>query len=213
MNVENQRKLYKFLEEDMCPYIKPIEDQERPIVVNIDIGLFSLLSYDDTTGTLNSLVVIHLEWKDEFIANGNFSFKESDAILIPLHFLWHPKIVLVNTKTENMVLQTGESNFKSAILNENGILKFTEIGLAVTNCDANSFYFPMDEHKCKLNLTVVETKDKILLNRSNLLPYDLASLNQNVKWEVNSVSIETTYGPYFNFIIVSFKISRRVFAS
>lgn len=48
MNVENQRKLYKFLKEDMCPYIKPIEDQERPIVVNIDIGLFSLLSYDDT---------------------------------------------------------------------------------------------------------------------------------------------------------------------
>lgn len=86
MTVENQRKLYKFLEEDMCPYIKPMEDQERPIVVNIDIGLFSLLSYDDTTGTLNSLVVIHLEWKDEFIANGNFSFKESDAILIPLHF-------------------------------------------------------------------------------------------------------------------------------
>lgn len=74
MTVENQRKLYKFLEEDMYPYIKPIEDQERPIVVNIDIGLFSLLSYDDTTGTLNSLVVIHLEWKDEFIANGNFSF-------------------------------------------------------------------------------------------------------------------------------------------
>lgn len=49
MTVENQRKLYKFLEEDTFPYIKPIENQESPIVVNIDISLFSLLSYDDKT--------------------------------------------------------------------------------------------------------------------------------------------------------------------
>lgn len=72
MTVENQRKFFKFLEQDMCPYIKPIEDQGSPMVVNIDVILFSLLSYDDTTGTLNSLVMVHLEWKDEFIANGNF---------------------------------------------------------------------------------------------------------------------------------------------
>lgn len=47
---------------------------------------------------LNSLVMVHLEWKDEFIANGNFSFGESDSIPIPLQFLWHPKIFLINTK-------------------------------------------------------------------------------------------------------------------
>lgn len=207
MTVENQRKFFKFLEQDMCPYIKPIEDQGSPMVVNIDVILFSLLSYDDTTGTLNALVMVHLEWKDEFIANGNFSFGESDSISIPLQFLWHPKIFLVNTKTEHTVLQTGESNFKTAFLY--GILRFIEIGLSVTNCEADSFYFPMDEHKCELNFTAEETKDKIMLNRSNLLPYDIELSNNNVNWEVNSVSSETIYGLNYTFIAVLFKISRR----
>lgn len=107
MTVENQRKFYKFLEEDMCPYIKPKPDQISPMVVNIDMALFSLLSYDDTTGTLSSLIMMYLEWKNEFIENGNFSFEESDAIPIPLQLVWHPKIFIVNTKTENTVLQTG----------------------------------------------------------------------------------------------------------
>lgn len=98
MTVENQRKFYKFLEEDMCPYIKPKPDQRSPMVVDIDLTLFSLLSYDDTTGTLSSLILMYLEWKDEFIENGNFSFEESDAIPIPLQLVWHPKILIVNTK-------------------------------------------------------------------------------------------------------------------
>lgn len=93
------------------------------------------------------------------------SFKGSEGNLVPLHFLWHSKIVLVNTKTEHLVLQTGESNLKNVILSQNGILRSTAIGLAVTNYEANSFYFPRDEHRCELNFTAEERKDKIMVNR------------------------------------------------
>lgn len=75
MTVENQRKFYKFLEKDICPYIKPKPDQRSPMVVDIDMALFSLISYDDTTGSLSSLIMMFLEWTDEFIENGNFSFE------------------------------------------------------------------------------------------------------------------------------------------
>lgn len=58
-----------------------------------------------------------------------------------------------------------ESNLKNVILSQNGILRSTAIGLAVTNYEANSFYFPRDEHRCELNFTAEETKDKIMVNR------------------------------------------------
>lgn len=209
MTVENQRKFYKFLEEDMCPYIKPKPDQRSPMVVNIDMALFSLLSYDDTTGTMSSLILMYLEWKDEFIENGNFSFEENDVIPIPLQLVWHPKILIVNTKTENTVLQTGESNYQTVLSSPNGIMKYRQIGLAITNCDANSFYYPNDEHQCELSFASDESIDEIAFNRTVMLPFEIKLTSKNVNWKVSELSIKETVDQRHSVKTMSFKISRR----
>lgn len=54
------------------------------MVVNIDMVFFFLLLYDDIIGIMFFLILMYLEWKDEFIENGNFFFEENDVILILL---------------------------------------------------------------------------------------------------------------------------------
>ena len=210
MTLENQKQLYKFLENDYNPYIRPVSNQSVPVIVDIKLTLYNILSYDEKTGTLSSLIYIQFGWQDEFISSGNFSMVESDMIPLPSSLVWSPRIYLFNTATEDLVLRTGETKFQTIFLDFNGRMHHTVIGLAVTKCDANSFYYPRDEHKCEICITSDEAQDKIMLkNAPAQNGVDTSVVFENGNWEVSEVSQITLDNSYTSTILkLSFKISR-----
>ena len=210
MTLENQNKLYKFLENDYNPYIRPVNNQSVPVIVDIKLTLYSILSYDEKSGTLSSLIHIQFGWQDEFISSGNFTMVESDRIPLPSSLVWSPRIYLFNTATEDLVLRTGETKFQTIFLDFNGRMHHDVIGLAVTKCDANSFYYPRDVHKCEISITSDEFQDKIILKNAPAQNGDDTSVHfENGNWKVSEVYQITLDNSYISSILkLSFKISR-----
>ena len=210
MTLENQNKLFKFLENDYNPYIRPVSNQSFPVIVDIKLTLYTILSYDEKTGTLSSLIYMQLGWQDEFISSSNFPMVENDMIPLPSSLVWSPRIYLFNTATEHLVLRTGETKFQTIFLDFNGRMHHTMIGLAVTKCDANSFYYPRDEHKCEISITSDEAQDKIILKSAPAQNGDDTSVVfENGNWEVSEVYQITLDNSYTSSILkLSFKISR-----
>ena len=209
MTLENQNKLFKFLENDYNPYIRPVSNQSFPVIVDIKLTLYTILSYDEKTGTLSSLIYMQLGWQDEFISSSNFPMVENDMIPLPSSLVWSPRIYLFNTATEHLVLRTGETKFQTIFLDFNGRMHHTMIGLAVTKCDANSFYYPRDEHKCELMFVGDESQDKIILkNAPAQNGEDTTVIFPDGYWDVSEVSQKMPHVYSRSLLTLSFKISR-----
>ena len=209
MTLANHRKLFKFLENEYNPYIRPVSNQSVPVIVDIKLTLYSILSYDEKTGTLSSLINMKLDWQDEFISSGNFTMLESDRIPLPSSLVWSPRIYLFNTATEDLVLRTGETKFQTIFLDFNSRMHHTVIGLAVTKCDANSFYYPRDEHKCELMFAGDESQDKIMLkNAPAKNGDDTTVISPDGNWDVSEVSQIMPHLYSRLLLTLSFKISR-----
>jgi hypothetical protein len=114
-NIDDLAEFYNSLESDFVPYIRPVENQSLPVTVSIHLVLHSVVSYEEKTGTLSSVVIMNMFWKDDLLKK-KISKKFDTDIPLPISLVWSPSIRIYNSITEDTTLKTGEARFNKILL-------------------------------------------------------------------------------------------------
>jgi hypothetical protein len=174
--------------------------------------LHSVVSYEERTGTLSSLIAIHLKWTDELLA-AIFPSGISDGVSISKSSIWNPYFQIYNTVTEDTVLKLAEDSREHVLFAPNGTIMYTNVGLAVTKCDGDVFFYPMDQQKCNVTFFSVEPLRNVeiqpfFVEYSGMDP--TLALLENEVWEASNVQSEIGIMLYnYSSITLSFTLSRQ----
>ncbi|XP_062597858.1 neuronal acetylcholine receptor subunit alpha-7-like [Saccostrea cucullata] len=109
---------------------------------------------------------------------------------LPRDSTWTPQIVLLNSATEVLGIDTGNQIEESIILASNGKVLYTVNGLAITKCYADIFYYPFDQHDCTLDILSPLDKEHMVLKS---IEFDFYFLPTNSKeWTIIDILKENT---------------------
>ena len=167
----------------------PVLNQRRPIHVQIDIVLKSIISFEEKAGILRTLPIFVPTWNDEKL-KWNSTDVNIDVIPFPSESIWHPILYLLNTVSEDWTLATGTKIKGYTLIYANGSAQMPVAGLTETKCDANIFYYPFDRHFCSFDLMAGLSKQYMILQihgYESALPPDT-----NKEWEIESIKRESS---------------------
>ncbi|XP_061185812.1 neuronal acetylcholine receptor subunit alpha-7-like [Saccostrea echinata] len=202
-------EFYKSLKTDPLSHIRPVKNQSLPITVLMDLILHSVVSYDEKTGTLLSLIIANMTWTDELVRE-YFSKEVVDEVPIPMSLIWSPGFSIYNTVTEDTTLKTSDNQYQTVISSPDGTMRNLILGLSTTKCDADMFYYPMDVQTCKIHFVSDEPLNKVVIQpTSDAYLGRLTALHKNEEWEITHVMCETDMISTYSKMIISFKMTRK----
>lgn len=177
--------LRRTLFENYTNDVRPVLNQSEPIHVSIDMWISSIQSFDEKHGILRTSLGFGIMWNDE-ILRWNASETGHDYLNFPKQDVWYPKMHLRNSATENMFLRFTDDEDQLTVHFANGQAYLLESGLTTTNCDADIFRFPFDQHSCTLELVSILSENYLVMDIGYLqfvFPSDT-----NKQWKIAHIS-------------------------
>ncbi|XP_062581422.1 neuronal acetylcholine receptor subunit alpha-6-like [Saccostrea cucullata] len=140
-----------------------------------------------------------------------FSKEFEDEVPIPVSLIWSPGFSIYNTVTEDISLKISENQLhKNAFLSPDGRMRNLIVGLSTTKCDANMFYYPMDEQRCEIHFVSEEPFNKVVIRPTRgMYLGGSTALQKNEEWEIADVTCKTDMISNYSKIIISFKMTRK----
>ncbi|XP_033745054.1 neuronal acetylcholine receptor subunit alpha-6-like [Pecten maximus] len=148
--IEKSKLLLQDLFQNYSKDIRPVEDQSKPITVNIDLDIVSINDFDDVAGTISMVVILYISWNDESLVWNSTSFGNTTSLTFPQSKLWIPEMFLCNPADS---LQPISNKHFKVSLSSNGDVTWTPGALLTATCTPNVYRYPFDQQTCQLQLS------------------------------------------------------------
>lgn len=155
--------LKRTLFENYTNDVRPVLNQSEPIHVYIDLWISSIQSFDEKHGILRTSLGFEFMWNDEML-RWNASETGHDYFNFPKQHVWYPKMHPRNSATKNMFLRFTDDEDQLTMHFKNGQAYLLESGLTTTNCNADIFRFPFDQHSCTFELVIILSENYLVMD-------------------------------------------------
>ncbi len=159
-------------------------DQEiHPIKIIYHFSFNNLIELAES-GEFTFLANLGLSWHDENRC-WNTSTYPVDIIFVELSEIWTPKFLLVNARSNDLVVEP--KNSTRVILDSSGDVTMKIHKMFETTCDMNLIMFPFDTQKCEVLFSLMHyTTDEVILSSIDNV---MESFFQNDgEWTIKSIA-------------------------
>ncbi|XP_069125725.1 acetylcholine receptor subunit alpha-like [Argopecten irradians] len=191
--VDTTRLLIQDLFQNYSKDIRPIQDQTKPVIVNINLDLISLNDFDEVEGTISMVVVAYISWNDRNLVwnptmYGNVSYLtfKQDKIWIPDMFLCNPA---------DSLTPIGNEHTKVTVL-FNGFVTWQPGALLEATCTPNVYSYPFDQQTCQLSLSSWGYSSQQVKIAISSPTFYFNFFQQNIEWKIISSRTKVWSGTF-----------------
>lgn len=169
--------------------LRPILDQDRPVIVNISFTFNNIHNYDEVSGLFAFTGRLYLSWKDESIGWDPKDYGNATATRLPVDEMWIPNIGVQNPAESEEFMEIEVAGFTVEVTNK-GFVQMGNSGMIKIMCEPDVTYYPFDMHHCALTLNVLNFKDHEVQLKLTKPAKGGYAFKQNGQW---NISILQTY--------------------
>lgn len=203
----NMTRLYGDLMANYSVRVRPVLDQEKPVIVSILYALVYMNNFDAVNGVLTTASTLQFRWTDENLQWNPQNYGNISWIRLKVSDVWTPVLLLGNS-ADNPSLKIGNvQNDKSVLLYSDGGLRYLVSGILSTMCYPSITYYPYDQHDCILEIAPLEPMTDVTLQveASIMIP----GAESHPLWTINVTGIRHYVYMYYTFVEASLELKRR----
>lgn len=179
-------KLHNDLFRNYNPYIRPVTNQDRTVLVNMSVNIFALQDLDEVSGTLHLSALLKLKWYDEILTWNPAPYGDITSFTIPQPNAWNPDIVIHNSV-----------NGVDIIGNPDMQLRITSLGFVImelateikTSCNIDIDRFPFDTQICSVIFISTTYQSRELSLISENLDVRVSNNSGNLQWNIVNTTL------------------------
>ncbi|XP_063077445.1 acetylcholine receptor subunit delta-like [Engraulis encrasicolus] len=192
-NEEERVINYLFKERGYNKELRPVENKDDFVQVNLSMTLSNLISLKEVDETLLTNVWIEHEWTDPRLSWNSSEFDGIVKLRLPPRMVWLPEIVLEN----NNDAQFQVAYYSNVLVSNDGSIYWLPPAIFRSSCTINVNYFPFDWQNCTLKFSSLTYNSKEISmhlktvadeegNRSTVewIIIDPESFTENGEWEI-----------------------------
>ncbi|XP_069128354.1 neuronal acetylcholine receptor subunit alpha-9-II-like [Argopecten irradians] len=165
--------------------IRPVKDQTKPVSVNIEMVLVSINDFNEVTGIISVVSVLHLTWTDESLVWESGSYNNTASITFSQNKIWLPKMYLVNPAKDFDPIS--DKNFRVTAL-ANGTVHWSPGRILEASCSPDVSDFPFDQQTCTIDMTTHGYYRQQVLFTEVEPRINLKYFSANSEWKVTTTS-------------------------
>ena len=128
-------------------HVRPIENQNDALHVNVTFDLAAIIEFDEVNGKLTLGASLSFVWIDSKLQWQPLLYNHTYVANVPLSSIWAPDLTLSSAATTVESLASS-SSWMSVTAVYNGIVYFTATDKFQVFCTINIKYYPFDSHNC-----------------------------------------------------------------
>ena len=137
------------LTKDYDPLLRPVFNRSHKTMVEIGMGLTSIISLDEKRETLSCRGFFLIYWTDEILV-WNLDPDKPHFLQLSAHQVWTPLVYLGNSVTDNANIISDSP----VIVYNDGYVVYSDFRRTDTSCKVNIKKFPFDIQVCDIKLAV-----------------------------------------------------------
>jgi hypothetical protein len=169
--------------------VRPVENYNEVIHVNMGIGVQNLEAFNQKEETIDINLWVRMNWNDAYL-NWNSSMSNLTFLSVDKDYTWVPDIELLNAASlPEVYTLNGGMNLYS-----NGDIMWSNPAIFKFSCGLELKYFPFDTQECKMKFASWIYNNKLL----RLKPYDDVSKQIDIlesfshsEWDITNVTVVT----------------------
>ncbi|CAG0890050.1 unnamed protein product [Darwinula stevensoni] len=191
-----EKKEMDLIRELMSGYMKsvrPCRHSHEPVDVSFGLALTQIIDVDERNQILTTNCWLKEVWKDYGLQWNASEYENVTVVRIPYDQVWKPDIILYNN---------ADSQYSSAVLSTNVIVKFTgevawlSSAIFKSSCQINVEFFPFDEQRCSMKFASwTYGGDQVNLLRDTE-EGDLTNYVKNGEWDLIEMKVERSVQYY-----------------
>ncbi|XP_036360202.1 neuronal acetylcholine receptor subunit beta-3 isoform X2 [Octopus sinensis] len=181
--LEDTQRLHRDLFHRYNTMVRPIQDQDKPVTINMDLYLMSITSLDEKEQTMRIMGYLHLDWTDHQLKWAPDRYGGLKHLVLPTDKVWTPQLLLGNSASNFKDLTKEKLQLK---VYWNGEVEWSPGGQMTVSCRLNITSFPFDRQTCSIVFgSWTEDANAIVFKpRSEKIEFD--HYVENNEWEIES---------------------------
>ncbi|XP_045188473.2 neuronal acetylcholine receptor subunit beta-3-like [Mercenaria mercenaria] len=188
--------------------IRPLINQSRSILVDIDVHLQAIKGLDEKEQLLESTISIACRWNYETLIWNKSEFSDITGINISPKDSWIPELIVSNSVDSLFVLKDNRDNMVKIKVLSNGDATWYTGGNIRTSCHIDITKYPFDTQTCIITISKTEPDSEVLISDSGDKVTTIL-YKENSEWDLKKSVVKTRvlYG-YITFIDINLTLSR-----
>ncbi|XP_069125726.1 acetylcholine receptor subunit alpha-like [Argopecten irradians] len=200
--VDTTRSLIQDLFQNYSKDIRPIQDQTKPVIVNMNLDLIYLNDFDEVEGTISMVVVVYISWNDQNLVWNPSLYGNVSYLTFKQDKIWLPEMFLCNPADSLTPIGNGH---QKVTVHANGSVTWQPGALLRATCTPNVYSYPFDQQTCQLSLSSWGYSSQQVKITISSPTFYFNFFHQNIEWKVISSSTQVWSGTfdmgYFNLTI------------
>ncbi|XP_033731828.1 neuronal acetylcholine receptor subunit alpha-3-like [Pecten maximus] len=200
-----QKDIYTAITSGYTKEVRPVSTANSVLNIEVMGYLLAINDFDEVAGTLESVIVLGLKWKDEALIWNASTYNNVSYIIIPQSKVWAPE--LFNVKAADTFVPIGSGTFKVSIM-FNGDVQMMPGGIMKVKCSPDVAKFPFDVQNCSLEILpwMYMANDILLTAVAAELDYTYYELNG--EWTVTKTELRSINKNGYPFLTISLMLTR-----
>lgn len=182
-------KLHNDLFSNYNPYIRPVTNQARTVLVNMSVNIFALQDLDEVSGTLHLSALLKLKWYDEILTWNPAPYGGISSFTIPQPNAWNPDIVIHNSVNGVDIIGNPDMQLRITSLGSVVMELATEIK---TSCNIDIDRFPFDTQICSVLFISTTYHSNELSLISEHFGVSVSNNTGNLQWNIVNTTLSCT---------------------
>lgn len=213
--LEDTQRLHRDLFHRYNTMVRPIQDQDEPVTINMDLYVTAITNLDEKEQTVKLMGYLDMDWTDHQLKWDPERYGGLKHLVLPTDKVWTPQLLLDNSASSFKELTKEKLQLK---VYWNGEVEWSPGGQMTVSCQLNITSFPFDRQTCNIVFgSWTEDAAAILFKpRSKKIEFDHFVANN--EWEVEKTltgsfkSTHTSKGDdqrYYSHAAFTLKLKRR----
>nr|XP_028576945.1 5-hydroxytryptamine receptor 3A-like [Podarcis muralis] len=147
---------------DLFLYTIPLNNWEKPIEVQLDFTLVSILSVQEKLQVVTFYFWMYVFWDNEFVSWNPLDFCNITNITLPVNLFWTPDLYIDERADEDKFTQS-----PFAYVSADGSIQMFQAYRLTSSCSLDVHAFPFDQQKCNISIMSSIHSDKEMIMVSN----------------------------------------------
>lgn len=147
--IQDATALYDELTKDYNMHIRPVEDQSKPVVVNMTFDLVSIREMDEISGKLSIVGIMWMSWEEPRMRWNPTSYNNTFSIKVPNYKVWKPDLVIAHP-IETIKSVGYHHEWYPVQYYYNGVAIWAPGDVMTTTCSIDVTYYPFDTQNCEI---------------------------------------------------------------
>ena len=130
--------------------VRPVENQKKPVLVNVTLLLNSIHELDEIGGIFSVMGIMKMNWFDASMVWDPAMYGDVDHVMTSYKDVWVPELILINPAEESDTLG---KNWQRVYFYKTGFAAWLPGGLIKSTCKINVYKYPFDTQKCTLTFS------------------------------------------------------------